>query len=284
MTAGGTAGRMGRAARDAGRQAEDAGRDVQGAPWFGTLVMVGLVAYGVVHLVVAWLALQLAFTGTGQETSQQGAMAELASTAVGKVLLWVIALGLVALTVWQALVAAMGYRDESGSTKVQRRLSAAAKAVVYAALAVSAVTTLTGSASAGAGDRKEKGWTARLLSVSFGRVLVAAVAVAILAVAARLVYRGVTTKFTHDLRTRPPAAALRLGQVGYVAKGVAFAVVGILVGWAAVTLDPDKAGGLDTALRTLRGQPYGVVLLVVIALGIACFGLYCFYWARHAKR
>ena len=66
------------------------------------LARVGLIAYGVVHLLLAWLALQLAWGGGGQEASQSGAMATLSESPVGKPLLWVIALGMIALAAWQA--------------------------------------------------------------------------------------------------------------------------------------------------------------------------------------
>jgi len=77
--------------------------------------------------------------------------------------------------------------------------------------------------------------------------------------------------------------ALRLGRAGYAAKGAALDVVGLLVIAAAVTYDPDKSRGLDAALKTLAGQPYGQWLLSALALGIACYGLYCLFWARYAR-
>ena len=55
------------------------------------------------------------------------------------------------------------------------------------------------------------------------------------------------------------------GRVGYVAKGVALAILGGLVIAAVVTADPEKAGGLDAALRTVGEQPFGQVLLVLTA-------------------
>jgi uncharacterized protein DUF1206 len=74
-----------------------------------------------------------------------------------------------------------------------------------------------------------------------------------------------------------------LGRAGYASKGVALAIVGVLFGWSAITYDANKAGGLDSALRRLKDAPAGPVLLTVIALGIACFGVYCFVWARKVK-
>src|SRR3954453_12590830 len=65
------------------------------------LARVGLIAYGVVHLLIAWLALQLAWAGGGQSADQSGSLARLAEQPCGKPLLWVLALGLVALALWQ---------------------------------------------------------------------------------------------------------------------------------------------------------------------------------------
>src|SRR4051812_50098447 len=67
------------------------------------LARVGLIAYGVVHLLVAWLAIQLAwFGGGGKSADQSGAMSTVAESPVGKPLLWLIAVGVIALAVWQA--------------------------------------------------------------------------------------------------------------------------------------------------------------------------------------
>jgi hypothetical protein len=70
---------------------------------------------------------------------------------------------------------------------------------------------------------------------------------------------------------------------GYLAKAVVFALVAVLVGFAALSSDAGKAGGLDAALRTLAEQPFGPFLLVVVALGLAAFGVYCFAAARAHK-
>jgi hypothetical protein len=71
--------------------------------------------------------------------------------------------------------------------------------------------------------------------------------------------------------------------VGYSAKGIALGIIGGLFVWAAVTYDPDKAGGMDAALSIIRDQPFGSVLLAIIAAGLACFGVYCFFWAKVAR-
>lgn len=274
---------MDNSAARAGRTAEQYGREVKNSTWFAWLIKVGLVSYGVVHLLLAWIALQIAFTGGGGQASQQGAMAKLASTGYGVVLLWVIAIGLVAIAVWQVFLVIWGYSDADHGTRIRRRLGAAAKSVLYLFLAYTAASTAVGGGGSSGGSEKES-LTAKVLSVPFGRIAVGAVGLGIIAVAGFMIYRGAAKKFTRDLAGSVNPAVIRLGQAGYIAKGIALAIVGVLFVIAAITVDPSKAGGLDEALRTLRGQPFGVVLLVIVALGIACYGLFCFAWARHPRR
>lgn len=270
------------AARQAAEGAEDAGKQAANHPAFQAMLTVGLISYGVVHLLIAFICVQIAWgIGGGGEASQSGALAELTGTAIGPILLWIIAVGFVFLGVWQLFEALWGHLDrEPGRKRTVKRVGSAGKTVIYLGLAYTAATTAMGSGSSG---ESEETWTARLMSVTFGRILVALVGVAILALGIRLIRRGITKKFTRDLDGGVTERVLRLGQVGYVAKGIAFVIVGCLFGWAAWTYDPEKAGGLDDALRTIREAPFGAILLTLMALGLACFGVFCFTWARHPK-
>lgn len=257
------------------------------------LARIGLISYGVIHLVLAWLALQLAWgVGGGNEsTDQTGALATLAESPVGKPLLWIIAAGMIALAVWQALevVRWRSGWSASGDTRtkaVKKSAKAVAKAIIYAALAVLAIRVATGSSGGGGGQQQTVagvfGWTG-------GRWLVGAVGLAIVGVGVYHVYKGVTKRFLKeiDLAEAPPSATrlvTRLGQVGYPGKGIALGVVGGLFVWAAVTFDPEKASGLDGALRTILDAPFGQFLLTLVALGIAAFGAYLLVRARYPER
>lgn len=277
MTAGG-------AARSAKDGAERAGGQAVASTPFRILVTVGLITYGIVHILVGWIAAQVAWGGSGgsQEASQQGALAELAGNPVGVVVLWLTVVGLFAMTVWQAAEAAWGHRDRpAGRKRIGKRLGSAGRAITYAAIAIAAIAAVQGSSQSG--DQKQEGWTARLLALPFGRVLVGAVGLVVVVLAVRQVIKGVKKSFTEEIAGGLSPGVERLGQVGYISKGVAMAVVGGLFGWAALTYDPSKAGGLDDALRTINSAPLGSVLLTVVALGLACFGVFCFFWARHPK-
>lgn len=254
--------------------------------WFERTVRVGLVAYGVVHLLIAWLALQLAFGHQSSSASQQGALHNLARQPFGTELLWIVAIGLFALAIWQATQVWWGHRSEDNPKQLFKRVGSAGRVVIYAAIGISAIETAVGSGSSSQ-NQKSQQTTAQLLALPFGRLLVAGVGIVIIVVAVVHAKRGLTESFTKDLTGGATSGSsgtviVRLGQVGYIAKAVAFFVLGGLFIWAAWTYDAKKAGGLDQALATLLGEGFGPWLLVVVALGIGCFGLYCFAWARYA--
>lgn len=250
----------------------------------------GMVCYGVVHVLVAYLALRVAIGGSSQQADQRGAVEEIGSTGMGGFLLWVLAIGLFAFGAWQLLLAAKGYEwiGEKGR-RTRERIGSAARAVIGVALGVTAARFASGSGSStGSGNQQQQTWTAKLLALPAGPFVVGVVALVILVVAVMTAAKGFRKSFVRDLDlTDLPRGTqqwvVRLGVAGYVAKGVTFGIVGILIGLAATNADPKQAGGLDAALRTLAAQPFGTIALVVVALGLAAFGVYCFAAARAHK-
>lgn len=249
-------------------------------------VRVGLVSYGVVHLLIAWLAFQLAFGDREGKVSSGGALHQLAGSPVGQISLYVVAGGLAALCIWQGIEAAVGHRDEDGVKRTWKRILSAGKVVIYAVVAYGALQTALGS---GGGGKGTDTWTAKLMDLPFGVILVGLVGVGILVYAGVMVHRGWKEKFLKKLGgsgySRNESKAYRWsGKAGYISKGVAAAVVGLFFGYAALTHDADKSAGLDRALLEVLQQPFGPFLLAAIAVGIACYGLFCFAWARHLDR
>lgn len=247
---------------------------------------IGLLCYGVTHLLIAWLALQIAFGGGGQQADQSGAFQTLAQQPFGQVLLWVLVVGFVAVALWRAEQAIWGYAYVSDHAKqIRRRVTAGAKAVLFAALAVLAGTTASGGGSSGGGS--QQGLTATVLGWPGGQFLVGAVGLAIIAVGGKKIRDGVKRKFEEDMSLpsdrNARQVAVRSGQVGFIAKGIAIGLIGGLVVAAAVQHSPDQAGGLDQALTTLASQPYGPFLLAAVALGLAAYGVFCFFDARYHR-
>lgn len=248
------------------------------------VVRLGLVAYGVVHLLVAWLAVQVAFgdldgDGVGK-ADKTGALQSLSANAGGDVLLWLVAVGLGVCAVWQLLEAATGDRTS-------RRLMNLGEAVLFGYLSFSAGKLAAGS-PASSTDQAQLGLVGSLLAQPWGKPVVVAIGVLVIVAGLFVVRHGLTKRFAeeHDLTPAEPpvrTTVLRLGQVGYTALGSVYGIAGALVVVAAVRSSPEKATGLDVALKTLAAQPYGTLLLAVIAVGLAAFAVFTFFGARYRR-
>jgi hypothetical protein len=246
----------------------------------------GFVCYGVIHLLFAWLALQVAFGGSAHETDQSGALQLVAQQPFGKFLLVLVAVGMIALAIWQAFVAAVGESGLKNKRAVAERVLSGCRCVVYGYFAFLTIKVLAGANASQSQSQKKT--TSTVMSHAGGRWLIGIAGIVVIGVGVGLAVNGLTKKFEERLNVgqmRPSVrrTVRRLGMAGYTAKGVAYAIVGILLVSAAVTYDPDKATGLDGAHKSLTGHGWGVWLLVLIALGIAAFGVYCFFQARYRK-
>jgi hypothetical protein len=273
----------------AGQQARRAERAAMKAAESGpvkTLGRVGLVAYGLVHLLVAYLAFRIA-TGGGAKADKTGALQTIAGQPGGRFVLWVLTVGLVALTLWQLAEAGWGHQHRRPQRRrTLQRLLSLGEAAVAGALAFSSFKVASGEAGRSKGEKAA--FVDKVFDWPAGELLVAVAGLGIVAISVYLVHRGMTRRFVEDLDlagAEPHArdVAVRFGQVGWTAVGVAYGIIGLLVTYAAATYDPEKATGMDTALETLAGQPYGTVLLLLVAAGLACFGAYCLFDARYRR-
>lgn len=262
-----------------GHDVKQVAREASDHPALEGAARAGYATSGVLHLLIGWITLQIAF-GKNAHADQSGALGSLSHNGLGEVLLWLGVVGFLGLAVWQVADAIVGHPGEDKDAW-GGRAKAAAKAVVYLALAWSTFTFARGGAS---NSRKQSvDFTSSLMSKPGGRTLVVIVGLVVIGVGAYHVYKGWAKKFLKDLEDHPGTWATRAGRVGYIAKGVALAIVGFLFCLAGVHHNAKEASGLDGALKSLRGQPFGTVLLVVMALGFAAFGLYSFARAKHAK-
>jgi Domain of Unknown Function (DUF1206) len=263
-------------------KAQQAGHQADNSEWTDRAVRVGMVAYGIVHLTIAWLAIQLALGNHSGSASRNGALKQLAQEPFGKVVVWVIAIGMVLLVLWKLLEAFVDFQNEDGAKAGLKAAVSVGKAIVYGTLGVSAFHTATGSKS----KSSTTSMTSKLMDQPFGRWLVGIVGLAIIGYGVYLAYCGYKEKFLKHLdaegKSGDQGRAYKLfGKVGYIAKGIALGAIGVLFVYAAIDHRAKRSGGLDQALHKVLQQPFGPVLLFAIAVGIGCYGLFCFARARH---
>jgi hypothetical protein len=245
------------------------------------LARIGLVARGIIYILIGWLAVEVGIGRSSQRPNQEGALHLLAGTSYGLVTLWLLAIGFAGYSLWRLSEAAFGVTgDKPGAGP---RLKSLVRAIVYAFLSALAFEVIAGAA--GNETRKQQDLTATVMHHTGGQWLVGIVGLVIVIVGLMLVAEGIRRKFMKYLRSgemslRTRKIVEKLGMIGTTARGVVFAIVGALIVDAAVTFNPKKAGGLDKALLTLRHQVFGEFLLIVVALGVIIFGVYGLCEAR----
>jgi len=261
---------------------KNAARSSRNSTAVHALARAGYAVNGVVNVVIGFIAIGIALSGGGS-ADQSGAFGAIASTPGGLVALWVIAVALAALGIWY-LVGSVLTQGKDTKHRAANIAIEIGKGVAYLALAATAF----GFAVGGGGDssKQSSSLTADLLATPGGVVLIVVIGLAICGIGAYMVRKGITRKFEDDL-TMPTGTAAKgvraVGIAGYVARGVALFIVGVLFVVAAVTADPDKATGLDGALKTLASLPFGQVILVLVGLGFIAYGVYSVARARLAK-
>jgi hypothetical protein len=258
-------------------------------PSVGASARVGLAARGVLYVLVGVLTVRLASGNASTPADKSGALATVARQPLGKALLVALALGFAAYAVWM-VVRVFVIEEDRATTEWAKRAVFVGRAALYAVLCFSAVDALRRSANATQrqGSQQEHEWTTRVLGWPGGRLLVAAIGVAVVIGGIVFVYRGVTRQWlrTLDLGStsrRVRATVVGIGWAGWIGRGVVFALVGVFLVRAAWRFDPNDAVGLDNSLRELAHGAIGRPLLYVAALGLLAFGLYSFVEARYRQ-
>ena len=263
-------------------------RRAAGSPWVDRLARFGLAARGLVYVVIAWIAAQIAFGTSGHQADRQGAIHTLASNGFGKVLVALAGVGFAGYALWRLVEAFSGHQDEDGAKKLGKRAVALFRAVLYGWFAVNTFLILAGAGGGGGSDKSSRTWSARLMGQPMGRWLVIALGAGFIIGGAALAWRGLTTKFEKKLKLGEMSAGMRraveaVGLAGNVARGIVFGIIGVFFIIAAASYDPHKARGLDGSLRTLAAADWGKVMLLAVAAGLAAFGLYSFAEARYRR-
>ena len=260
----------------AGKTAEGKADQARNNPALEWLAKVGTAIYGVMYVVVGWLAIQIAFGEPAGKASGSGALREMAQQPFGEVVLWVACVGFVALAIWKVFEAVAGHKEEDGGKLVFARASSAGKAIVFVVLAVLAFQTVTGSSGGGS---SEDGYTAKIMKLPFGPALVVALGLAIIGYGVYSIYKGLSDKWRKSLEAEGSTgdigkAVTILARTGYASRGFAFGVIGGLFVWAGFTHDAEQVRRARPGAAEAPGRPVRQVLLVAVAIGLACYGAF----------
>ena len=256
-----------------------------------TLARFGYAAKGFVYGAIAILALLTAFSFKGGETTDTtGALHAIAKQPMGQILLLLIAIGLVGYVIWR-LIQAFTDPDNKGSDAkgLMARLGYLLSGLAYAGVAVNSALLAFGSSggSSGGGDSKQD-WTAMVMQQPFGRWLVGLAGALTIGIGFYRIYRAYKTKFRKKLDLTSldrdkEKLLVNISRFGIAARGVVFIMIGFFVLQAARNFNPQEVKGLDGVLATLVQQPWGKVLLGLMAFGLLAYAIYLFLQARFRK-
>ncbi|MGV2829693.1 DUF1206 domain-containing protein [Myxosarcina sp. GI1(2024)] len=253
------------------------------------LARFGYVAKGVVYLLIGILAVLAAFSvGGGKTTGTSGALRTVAAQPFGTVLLLLIGIGLFGYVIWRLIQAIKDPEHKGNDAQgIARRLGFAVSGLAYAGLAVNAILLAVGTGGGGGGNSKQD-WTARLLQQPLGQWLVGVVGALFIGMGIYRIYQAYKTKFRKklnlaELDAQKQDLLVQVSRFGVAARGVIFIILGFFFIQAARQSDASEVKGLDGVLLTVAQQPFGKILLVIVALGLVAYGIYLFVQAKYRR-
>ena len=254
------------------------------------LTRLGYGVRGVIYIVMGLLAFQVVLGKGGALASPQQAIADIGKQPAGLVFLWVVLVGIISYSVWGVIRAVWDPLNKGNDLKgLLTRFGFLASALGYAFLAFTTYGYIKGAAQSAGGSQTKL--LASVMAIPLGRWAIGLLGLIVLAVGLYQIYLGFKAGFeqqfkTYALTSNEAKLASDVGRFGTAARGVVFALVGVLIFLAAYNANPAQPVGMDAALATLMHQPYGIWLLGVVAVGLMAFGFYsllCAAWLRFRK-
>ena len=267
------------------RRAKSATRRGASNPWLEFLERAGYVIRGVLYVVMGVLALGLALGIGGSATDQSGSLRLLAGGPAGSALLLAVVLGLGAYSIWGFVRAVFDpLRRGRDAPGIAERLGFAWSGIAYAGIVLFALRLLAGTSQAGAHDGTQS-TIAKVLTFPAGPWIAIAIGIVSIGVGLGQFLEALRAAFKKDLKRFEMNKVEKqivdgLGRFGMISRGITFSLVGWFVLQGGLHRDPTQVHGFAGAFVFLLDQPYGHLLLGLVAVGFVALGLHSFACAR----
>jgi hypothetical protein len=244
----------------------------------------GYAAKGLVYILVAYLALDAAL-GPGSAEDSRGALGSLEDEMFGHAILAVIAAGLLLYALWRAYQAVANPDGDD----LRKRAVSAFVCVINLGLAAEAAR-LAGARFVPSGPESNgnaaQHWSGVLMSKPYGVWLVGIGGLLFAGYGIGRMYHAFKAKLDDQLRLSQLAADRRRWIIhtcrfGIAARGVVFVLIGIFLVQAARHAQPSEAKDFGQSLGEVQKQPFGPILLAIVAAGLLAYGLYELVRARY---
>ena len=256
--------------------------------WIEKLARLGYGTKGIVYGIIGVLAVLAAFSTGGKTTDTKGALHTIAAQPFGSFLIALVAIGMAGYALWRLVQAVVDLDNKGDDAEgIGSRLGYATSGIIYGSLALTAAK-LAFSFGGGSGGKSKEDWTAQLLQQPFGPWLVGTVGSIIIGVGFYRLYQAYKIKFRKKLDLSQVSQEqenwlVTISRVGIAARGIIFVMTGFFIIQAARQFDPNEVRGLDGILQTLAQQPYGKLLLGLVAVGLVAYGAYMWVQALYRQ-
>lgn len=253
------------------------------------IARLGYATKGIVYGIVAILALLAAFTTGGKTTGTKGALHTIAQQPFGQILLVLVGVGLAAYALWRFVEVIQDPEHKGDDSKgLATRAGYAISGLTYAGLAVNAIAIAFSLGSSNSDSSAAQKWTRWLLSQPFGQWLVGIGGAILIGVGFYKLYKAYRIKFRQklwlgELNPDQQKTIVNVCRFGIAARGVVFVLFGFFLLQAAYQSDASEARSLDGVLQTLAAQPYGKLLLGIVAFGLLAYAVYMLVQSRYRQ-
>lgn len=263
------------------KEGKKAAKEAAYSPLMDRLTRLGYAVKGFLYISIGFISIAGALGKSATPADQIGAIVSFSRLPYAEPLLWIILVGLISYSLWGVIRAVLDpFHKGTDLEGLMERLGYLISAATYASFVVPTYYLIIG-ARTGSGSNAMVELVSKVMSMPMGRWLVAGLGVSAIGAGIYQIYSGIKMDF--DQRFKPYAMsadqlkiAKQVGRYGTIARGVVFGIVGVFLVLAGYNANPGSARGFDGALDFLAGQPYGLWLLGVIALGLIAFGVYSF--------
>ena len=254
--------------------------------WVENFSRFGIISKGIVYCILGLLAFMAAI-GSGQnKPSKEGAFHLILAQPFGKILLAIVAIGLLGYVVWRFIQAIKDTEHKGQDVKgMTKRIGFALSGLVYAAIACAAGNLALGNGNNSEGGKKQL--VQQLLNISYGEIILAIIGLIIIGQAVNQIYKAYTGKFKDKIHQENMKSAERtvfekVGIVGYLSRGVVLGIIGYFVLRAAIESNSSNVKDTDGAFSFINSS-FGPIVFGIVALGLIAYGIFMFFMSKYRE-
>ena len=254
--------------------------------WVENFSRFGIVSKGIVYCILGLLAFLAAIGSGKQNPSKEGAFHLILEQPFGKILLVIVALGLLGYVVWRFIQAIKDTEEKGDDAKgILKRIGFALSGVIYGVIAYAAADLALGNSSNSGGNKKQL--VQRLLDMSFGEVILGIIGLIIIGQAINQIYIAYTGNYKkkihqENMNAKERVVFEKVGIIGYVSRGIVLGIIGYFVLRAAMASNSSGVKDTEGAFGFINNS-FGPIVFGIVSLGLIAYGIFMFFMAKYRE-